>query len=90
MSDLPRFVLGEIKAAQALASSAIDYAQKIVVAEDSDAPVGTPNVQDALNDLKHSAVGYTLMMILSKNLLSVEEIQRIDDALTEQLNKDAE
>ena len=90
MSKLPRFTFGEIDATQKLASSALDYTKKIVVAEDSGEPVGTPKVQDALNDLKHNAVGYTLMMILSKNLLSVDEIQRIDDALTDQLNKDAE
>ena len=83
------FILGEIEAFQKLGTSAIDYAHEIVAAENAGTPVGSPSVTGAIGDLRHAAVGYALMMIFSEKLLSVEEIQRIDDALTDRLNEDA-
>ena len=83
-----KFSHGEIKAAQTLGASALDYTQQIAAAEHSGAPIGSPNVSRALDDLKYAAVGYVLMMIFSDRLLSVEEIQRLDDALTARLNED--
>lgn len=90
MTKLPRFFLGEAKATQTLGASAINYTREIGIAERTGAPIGTPAVTNTANDLKHAAVGYTLMMILSLELLSVEEIQRIDDAITARHNEDNE
>lgn len=84
------FIHGEITAIQTLGASALDYTRQIMDAAHAGAPIGSPSVAHALCDLKHAAVGYALMMIFSENLLSVEEIQRIDDAITAGLNEEIE
>ena len=83
-----KFNLGEVETFQELCARALDYSRQIVDAEHSGAPLGSKPVTEAISDLKHAANKYTLMMILEENLLPVEEIQRIDNALTARLNKD--
>jgi hypothetical protein len=79
-------VVADVAAAQRLGDSALAYAQQIIIAEDSNAPIGSPPVAGALSDLHVAALKFTVQIAISEGA-DPKSLRRIEKKLIKRFKR---